>query len=62
MERSAAEHPVIGIDLGGTKILASTIDATGKILSRFKKRTKAEKPFQEVVQRIATCARGAAQE
>ena len=62
MERSAAEHPVIGIDLGGTKILASTIDATGKILSRFKKRTKAEKPFQEVVQRIANCARGAAQE
>lgn len=62
LERRSMNHPVIGIDLGGTKILASAIDATGMILSRFKKRTKAEKPFQEVVQRIANCARGAAEE
>lgn len=54
--------PIIGIDLGGTKILASVIDETGKVISPFKKRTKPEKPYPEVIQRIATCARGAAEE
>jgi len=56
-----AKAPVIGIDLGGTKILAAVIDANGKVLSRFKKKTKPEKSPREVISRIADCARGAAE-
>lgn len=54
--------PLIGLDLGGTKILASVVDEDGKILSRCKKKTKAEKSCQDVITRIALCARGAVEE
>lgn len=54
--------PLIGIDLGGTKILASVVDQEGKILSRNKKKTKAEKSCQEVISRIALCAHGAVEQ
>jgi glucokinase len=55
------EAPVLGIDLGGTKILASVVDPTGKIIARSKKKTKAEKPWRVVISRIAECAKDAAE-
>ena len=61
MSADPANAPVIGIDLGGTKILAGVIDAKGKVLSRFKKKTKPEKSFKEIISRIADCAKGAAE-
>ena len=51
--------PVVGVDLGGTKILAAVVDPSGQILARCKKKTRAEKPHQEVIARIAECVRGA---
>ncbi len=56
------DAPVIGIDLGGTKILAAVVNKKGEILTRKKKRTRVEKPYQEVIARIASCARRAAEE
>ena len=51
--------PVIGVDLGGTKILAAVIDPTGGIIASEKKKTKAHKPWREVISRIAKCSRKA---
>jgi len=59
---SLSRAPVVGIDLGGTKILAASVDARGKILSRFKKKTKAKNSHKEVISRIALCARGAVEQ
>ncbi|MBN1900106.1 ROK family protein [Candidatus Sumerlaeota bacterium] len=54
--------PLLGVDLGGTKILACVVDEHGKILSRCKKKTKPEKSSQEVISRIALCSRSAVAE
>ena len=45
----------IGIDLGGTKILAGVVDEKGKILGRAKKTTHADKGPDEVISRIVKC-------
>jgi glucokinase len=45
--------PVVGIDLGGTKILAAVVDAEGRILARAKARTQPERPTAEVITTIA---------
>jgi glucokinase len=42
----------IGIDLGGTKILAAVIDAQGNVLGTGKKSTQAEKGPDAVIERI----------
>ena len=44
---------VIGVDMGGTKILSAVIDAEGKILSTAKVPTKADKGPSIVIDRIA---------
>lgn len=56
------QHPVIGVDLGGTKILAAVIDGDGRILGRAKKRTRAELGPSEVISRIARTIRQASME
>ena len=44
---------VIGVDMGGTKILSAVIDAEGNILGTAKVPTKADKGASEVIDRIA---------
>jgi len=50
---------VVGIDLGGTKILAAAVDAQGKILGRAKRSTDPEEGSRAVLSRLADCAREA---
>lgn len=52
----------LGVDLGGTKILAAVVDASGKVLSRSKKKTKAEEGAPIVAERIAKAVEEAMQE
>jgi glucokinase len=54
------DGPVLGIDLGGTKILAAAIDKDGHVLSRSKRKTKAQRGPGEALDRMAECARDAA--
>jgi glucokinase len=49
----------LGIDLGGTKILATVIDKRGRVLSRAKQRTRAEEGAKKVIRRIARSSRAA---
>ncbi len=44
--------PVVGVDLGGTKILAGVVDASGKILGTSKRATKAHGGPDEVIERM----------
>lgn len=53
---TASPEFMIGIDLGGTKILAAVIDKDGLILSRAKKRTKAEKGEDSVLKRLVSAS------
>ena len=53
---------VVGVDMGGTKILASVVNAAGRIVSRSKIATKADKDPHEVIDRIARCIRSAIDE
>ena len=50
---------VIGVDMGGTKILSAVIDADGNILGTAKVPTKADKGASEVIDRIANSIRKA---
>ncbi len=52
---------VIGMDLGGTKILAAVVDGEGTIVAEAKLKTKAEQGPDAVIERIAQVARQAAQ-
>lgn len=52
---------VIGMDLGGTKILAAVVDKSGRIVTEVKFKTRAEKGPDVVIERIAETARQAAQ-
>lgn len=49
-----------GVDIGGTKILASVIDANGKVLSRAKVKTRAQEGVEPVVKRVEQALREAA--
>jgi glucokinase len=53
---------VIGMDLGGTKILAAVVNEKGQIVTEAKLKTKAEKGPDAVIGRIAATARQAAQQ
>ena len=46
---------VIGVDMGGTKILAAVVNAEGRILADAKIPTKADKGADVVIDRIAEC-------
>jgi glucokinase len=52
----------LGIDLGGTKVLAGVIDTkTGKVLSSAKKRSRAEHTADDIVDRLIEAGRDAIQ-
>jgi glucokinase len=53
---------VVGMDLGGTKILAAVVDPEGHILGEAKSATKAEGGPDSVLRRMARTARKAAQQ
>lgn len=48
-----AQMPALGLDMGGTKILAAVVDARGKIRARVKMPTQAEDGPEAVVKRVA---------
>ncbi len=50
----------MGIDLGGTKVLAAVVDANGAIVGMAKKKTKAEQGPDSVIKRIIDTAQSAA--
>lgn len=52
---------VIGMDLGGTKILAAVVDLEGNIVAEAKLKTKGEQGPDVVIERIAETARQAIQ-
>ncbi|MCG3147795.1 MAG: Glucokinase [Verrucomicrobiae bacterium] len=48
-------HHILGVDLGGTKILAAVFDERGRLLSREKKATKPELGTATVINRVEEC-------
>jgi len=52
----------VGIDLGGTNIAAAVVDEDGVIYGRSKKKTNASRPYNEIFDDMAECARDAAEE
>jgi glucokinase len=60
MTKNASSKPVIGIDLGATKILAGVVAADGEILGTAKRATKAQAGPDAVVDRIVKTVREAA--
>ena len=56
-EASAKTEYFIGVDLGGTKILAGLFDDKLNCLGRTKMSTKSDRGPEEVMDRIARCAR-----
>lgn len=53
MAKGASDKPIVGSDLGGTKILAGVVAGDGKILGMAKRPTKPQAGVEEVVDRIA---------
>jgi glucokinase len=53
MAKGATDKPVVGTDLGGTKILAGVVDEDGKILGLAKRATRADQGVERVVARIS---------
>jgi glucokinase len=47
--------PVVGIDLGGTKVLAGVVDGDGTILGRAKRSTPAQEGGEAILQAILQC-------
>jgi glucokinase len=54
-----ARELAVGVDLGGTKILAAVVADSGEVLARDKMRTRVERGASEVLERIAKCIRKA---
>jgi glucokinase len=61
-EPTAKTEHYVGVDLGGTKILAGVFDDKLNCLARTKMSTKAERGPEEVIERIARCVRDAVDE
>lgn len=62
MGKNSGGKPVIGMDLGGTKILAGVVDGDGKILGISKRPTRPETGVDKVIDRMAKVAREAVEE
>ncbi len=62
MPESSKPEYVVGVDFGGTKILAGVFDKDMKCLSRAKLSTKAERGVQPVIERIGRAVREAIDE
>lgn len=52
----------VGVDLGGTKILAGVYNEELNLLGKMKLSTKAERSYEEVIERIGRCVREAVDE
>ncbi|MGA2747472.1 MAG: ROK family protein [Verrucomicrobiota bacterium] len=61
-EPTAKADYFVGVDLGGTKILAGVFDDKLNCLGKTKMSTKSERGPEEVIERIARCARDAVDE
>ncbi len=61
MDRNT-DRPLLGIDLGGTKILAGVVDAKGQIAARAKRKTRADQGADQVLKRIVKAAHDAVEE
>jgi len=51
-----------GVDIGGTKIYSIITKADGKIIARAKKKTKADRGFEAVMERVGECLKEACEE
>ena len=59
-EKNQEDRPyVVGMDLGGTKILAAVVDAEGNVVGEAKKKTRAKKGPDKVIERMARTAKKA---
>lgn len=61
-ETSSKQEYFVGVDLGGTKILAGVFDAQLKCIGRIKMSTKPERGPEGVVERVARCVKEAVDE
>ena len=59
MGKETTDMPVVGVDLGGTKVLAGVINAEGQILGTAKRATKPEAGVETVADRIVKTVRDA---
>jgi glucokinase len=59
MTKKNTDNPVVGVDLGGTKVLAGVVDVNSKILNTAKRATKPEVGVGPVIERIAKTVRDA---
>lgn len=59
MKKIALPGPMVGLDLGGTKIFVVVTDARGKVLSEGKKVSRPEKGVDAVIERLADAAHDA---
>lgn len=55
MKKTTGKRHVIGVDLGGTKILVAVFDERHRLLAREKKSTKPQLGAPTVVERVAEC-------
>src|SRR5438876_2150548 len=62
MPEASKENYVVGIDLGGTKILAGLFDASLECIGTAKVSTKAQRGLDNVISRIERCVRDAVDE
>ncbi len=53
MASTATDRPRLGIDLGGSKIVAVVIDGKGTVLGTAKRSTKVERGYHRILERIA---------
>jgi glucokinase len=61
-ESSDKKDYVIGVDLGGTKILAGVFNLQLECKGRARVSTKADRDAKEVIERIARCVKDAVDE
>ncbi len=61
MGKQVSEKPVIGMDMGGTKILAGIVSAEGKVLGTAKRATKPTGGPDKVIERMVKTAQDAVQ-
>jgi glucokinase len=61
-ENNGKDAHYVGVDLGGTKILAGVFDSSMECLARVKLSTKAERGQDQVIDRVARCVQDAVDE
>jgi glucokinase len=60
--RDKGSCPLLGIDLGGTKILAGVVGTEGRILARAKRKTRGDRGPQKTFDRVVATAQEAIEE